>query len=307
MLRPLCLGLLLLTAVPAANAQVGGIMKKTKDQVTKKPDSTKAAASAAKPKCDPSSIVITNDVVDRYLKALNVRESEMQKLAKQPGATGQYYSAVLHRQEVKKRKDDFDQQQGPDWDKYQEIQKRMARGDTAAATDHVALTQSLDPNNVQVPQLDWDAQQNANATMDSTMRTAGGFSPCDWFDLGERVPRVVYILAEDPKAKEFQGYATQKEAAAIQPKVPQLAPLLSINYISPERRKKQEEAAAKQAEAAAQPASSGNAQTDCMVKAQQDWSKKHQTELEAAAKAQDMNTVMKLNAELQNEIAKCSQ
>jgi hypothetical protein len=302
MLRPLpvCLALLLLAAAPAAQAQVGGIVKKAAGQVTKKPDSTQATASATKPKCDPSSIVINNDVVDRYLKALSARDAEVQKLAKQPGATGQYYSAVLQRQAIQKRKDDFDQQQGPDWDKYQAIQKRLMTGDTTAIKDQIALSASLDPTQVQIPQLDWQSQQNANATLDSTMRVAGGFSPCDWQDLGERVPRLVSILAQDPNAKEFQGYATQKEAAAVQPKVPQLAPLLNISYTSPERRKKQ-------AEAAAQPAPSGNPETDCMVKAQQDWSKKHQTELEAASKAQDMNTILKLNSELQAEMAKCSQ
>jgi hypothetical protein len=302
MLRPLpvCLSLLLLAAAPAAHAQVGGIVKKATGQVTgKKTDST--TTPAAKPQCDPSSIVITNEVVDRYLKSLSAQEAAVQKLAKQPGATGQYYSAVLQRQAIQKRKDDFDQQQGPDWDKYQAIQKRLMSGDTTAIKDQLALSQSLDPYSVQIPQLDWQSQQNASATMDSTMRTAGAFSPCDWQDLGERIPRLVQIMAQDPSATNFQGYGTPKEAAAVQPKVPQLAPLLHISLASPERAKKQAPAAA------TQPASSGDPQMDCMAKAQADWSKKHQAELEAASKAQDMNTIMKLNSELQTEMAKCSQ
>jgi hypothetical protein len=301
MLRPVSLGLLLLAAVPA-HAQVGGIVKQATGQVTgKKTDST--ATPAAKPKCDPSSIVITNSVVDQYLQALQAQEAAVQKLAKQPGATGQYYSAVLQRQAIQKRKDEFDQQQGPDWDKYQAIQKRLMEGDTTAIKDQLALSASLDPNQVQIPQLDWQSQQSASTSMDSTMRMAGGFSPCDWQDLGERMPRLVGILAQDPNAKEFQGYGTPKEAAAVQPKVPQLAPLMHISYTSPEAQARKK----KQAEAAAQPAASGNPETDCMVKAQADWSKKYQAELEAASKAQDMNTIMKLNAELRNEMAKCSQ
>jgi hypothetical protein len=302
MLRPVSLGLLILAAVSAANAQVGGIVKKATGQVTKKTDSTQTAAPAAKPKCDPSSMVISNDVVDRYLQALNAQSAAVQTLAKQPGATGAYYSAVLQRQAIQKRKDEFDQQQGPDWAKHQAIQKRLMAGDTTAIRDQVALSQSLDPYSVQIPQLDWQSQQNASAAMDSTMRTAGGFSPCDWQDLGERIPRLVQILAQDPNATNFQGYGTPKEAAAVNPKVPQLAPLLHISLNSPEGRQKKAAPAA-----AAQPASSGNPQMDCIQKAQTDWSTKHQAELEAASKAQDMNTIMKLNSELQTEMAKCSQ
>src|SRR4029453_14175566 len=263
MLRPLpvCLSLLLLAAAPAAHAQVGGIVKKATGQVTgKKTDST--TTPAAKPKLDPTSIVITKNVVDSYLKSLSARDAEVQKLAKAPGATGAYYSAILKRQAIQKRKDEFDLQQGPDWDKYQAIQKRLMVGDTTAIPDQIALSQSLDPSSVQIPQLDWQSQQNANASIDSTMRVAGGFSPCDWQDLGERMPRLVQILAQDPNATNFQGYGTPKEAAAVQPKVPQLAPLLHISLASQERAKKQAPAAA------TKPASSGDTQMDGRARAQ---------------------------------------
>ncbi len=76
MLRPLpvCLSLLLLAAVPAGHAQVGGIIKKATGQVTgKKTDST--VAPTATPKSDPSSMVITNEVADRYFQSLSARDA----------------------------------------------------------------------------------------------------------------------------------------------------------------------------------------------------------------------------------------
>jgi hypothetical protein len=273
--------------------------------VTGKKDTT--ATAAAKPKCDPSSAVITSDVVNRYLKSLSAADAAVQQLAKQPGSTGAYYSAVLKRKAIQKRKDEFDLHRGPDWDKQQAIQKRLMTGDTTAIKPMMALEDSLNPNLVKVPDLSWDDQQKANASVDSTMRAAGQFSACDWLDLGERLPRLVYILADDPNAKELQGFGTASEAAAIRPRLSDLAAGLGVNYVSPEekaRRKKQADAEARQAQV---PPSSGDPQTDCIIKAQTEWAKAHQAELEAAQKAQDMNAIMKLNTELQAATAKCAQ
>src|SRR4029078_8564449 len=92
-----------------------------------------------------SSIVITNDVVDRYLKSLSARDADVQQLAKQPGATGQYYSALLQRHAIQKRKDVFEQQQGPDFAKYEAIQKRLAAGGTTPAPGPGGLFAAMDP------------------------------------------------------------------------------------------------------------------------------------------------------------------
>jgi hypothetical protein len=301
-----CLSLaLLLAAVPAAHAQLGGLKKKVADKVAgKKPDTT--ATVAAKPKCDNSSMVISSDVVDRYLKSLAARDAEMQKLAKEPGQTGAFYSAVLKRQAVERRQAEYELHRGPDWEKNQALQKRLMTGDASAVQEQTALSQSINPHAVEVPELEWEAQQKGSVRIDSVMRVAGRFSECDWLNVGtERLPRLIYILVADPETKDLQGFGTPQEAAVIRPRVAELARAMNIKYVSPEdkaRLKAEEEEAKRLAQ---QPTSTGNPQTDCMVKVQMEFAKAHQKEFEAAQKSQDVNATMKLSQQLGLEMAKC--
>jgi hypothetical protein len=305
--QPACLALaLLLTAVPVAHAQLGGLKKKAVDKVTGKDTVAVAGKGAAKPKCDASSMVITADVVDRYLKSMAARDAAVQKLAKEPSKTGAYYSAVLKRQAIRKRKAEFDLHRGPDWEKNKAITKRLMAGDTTAAWDLNALSESLNENQVTVPELDWESQQKGNARMDSTMMAAGGFSQCDWTDLGERLPRMVGLIANDPNTTDFQGYGTAKDAAVIRPRIAELSLALGIDYVSPEEKLRRERQRKAEEEEAAKPASTGNAQTDCMLLAQQKFAKAHQAELEAAEKAKDVNALMKLSMDMNAEMAKCT-
>jgi hypothetical protein len=307
-LQPACLALaLLLTAVPVANAQFGGLKKKALDKATGK--DTVATAAKAKPKCDASSMAITGDVVDRYLKSLAAAGAEMQKLAKEPGKTGAYYSALLQYQAVQKRRAEYDLHKGPDWEKRKALKKRLnsditsGKDPTATIQEDQALTESLNPGRVEIPDIDWQSQQRGNFRMDSTQQAAGKFSECDWTDLGERLPRMVGILVDDPKAKDFQGYGTEKDAAAIRPRIPELARALGLTYVTPEDQARLD-ADAKAEKAAA--TSTGNPQTDCMTKAHEKWAKAHQAELDAAQAKNDIDTVMKLSMDLNAEMAKCT-
>jgi hypothetical protein len=309
--QPACLALaLLLMAVSVANAQLGALKKKAVDKATGK--DTVATAAKAKPKCDASSMAITADVVDRYLKSMAARNAEMQRLAKEPGKTGAYYSAVLQRETIYRRKADYDLHKGPDWEKHKALQKRFkseltsGKDPTATMQEDNALTESLNPGRVQIPDLDWQSQERGNFRMDSTQQAAGKFSDCDWTDLGERLPRTISMLVSDPKTKDFQGYVTEKEAAAIRPRIPELARAMGMNYVSPEdeaRLKKEKEDEEAQAAAAAQP-STGDPRLDCMAKVQGEWSKRHKKELDAAQG--DAAALMKLSMDMNSEaMAKC--
>jgi len=298
---------LLLMAVSVANAQLGALKKKAVDKATGK--DTVATAAKAKPKCDASSMAITGDVVDRYLKSMAARDAEMQRLAKEPGKTGAYYSAVLQRETIYRRKADYDLHKGPDWEKHKALQKRFkseltsGKDPTATIQEDNALTESLNPGRVQIPDLDWQSQERGNFRMDSTMMAASKFSDCDWKDLGERLPRMVGFLVNDPKTKDFQGYGTEKDAAAIRPRIPELARAMGMNYVSPEDQARLDADAAAEKAAAA---STGNPQTDCMGEAHKKWAKAHQAELDAAQAKNDIDAVMKLSMDLNAEMAKCT-
>jgi hypothetical protein len=298
----LCLGIALLSS-PIAHAQVGGVIKKKAPSVPNVPGTTApTTTAAAKPKCEASKLVITSDIVNRYLQSFAARDAEVQKLAKEPGATGAYYSALLKRQEIQKRKAEFDQQRGPDWDKQQAIQKRMMQGDTTAIKEYTALGASLEPSSVEIPPLSWDDQEKVQARIENAMKAGGKFTDCDWLDLGERLPRLVSILAENPNTTELQGYGTAAEAAAVRPKLPQLAAGMGFNYQSPEDKARKQ----KQAAAPVELPSTGDPQLDCVQRYQMAWTETHRAEIETAQKAQDTNAIMKINMQMQQEaMAKC--
>jgi hypothetical protein len=286
----------LLAGVPVAHAQLGDLVKKKAvEKATGKKDTTAAAGAKAKPKCDASSLVITADVVDRYLEGAAAVSVMEQKLAKEPGPTGAYYAALLKRRAIEKRKEEFDLRRGPDWEKSQALQKRLQQGDTAAITAYSAFSQSINPNSVEVPQVAWETQQKTNATMDSTARAAGKFSDCDWLALSERLPRLVYIIAQDASAKDFQGFGTAGEAAVVKPRIAELARAMNIQYDSPgvlaRRKQLKEEDEAR----AAAPPTSGDPYVDCMARVQGEYLKAHQKEFDAASEKQDVAVLMQLS------------
>lgn len=306
---------LALFTVPAAGyAQLGGLVKKkAAEKVTGKKDTVGTAATGGQVKCDASKVVITSDLVDRYLKGAAARDAMEQKLAKEPGPTGAYYAALLKRREIEKRKYEFDLRRGPDWEKQVAIQKRLEKGDTAAYSAQYALTQSLDPNKLPLTPPEWETQRKTNASLDSIWKGEAQISDCDWADLiqtRETLPRMVWILAENPSATDFQGFGTAKEGAVLRPRIAELARAMQIKYVSLEdkaRLKKFEEEDKAKAEArAAGQVSTGDPKTDCMAKVQKEWSKAHQAEIDKAQEAGDNATVIRLGLLMSAEMAKCN-
>lgn len=301
----------MLAAPASAHAQFGGLKKKLKDKVTgKQPDTVAVAGGVTGTKCDKSTMVITSDVVDRYLKGMKARDLELQKIAKEPGPTSAYYAAVARREAIEHRKREFDLRRGPDWERYKVIYPRMAKGDQAAVGQQQALADSLDPSRVEVPELDWKAQQENNKRLDSVAMTVAGISACDWGGngIGDRIPMLVSIYASDPNTKDLRGYGTPLEGAAIKARLAELEDALgyhgkakggSAEFTEAEKAHIKEEDD-KLAQSMIQ---TGDPYTDCVTKAQQEWYKKHQAELEKAGKDKDMAASQRLAMQMAQETA----
>jgi hypothetical protein len=291
-------------AVPAAHAQLGGLKKKAAEKITGKKDTVAVAGKPAKPKCDGSRMVIDAGVVDRYLKGVAAWDAMEQKLAKEPGPTGAYYAAVLKRRAMEKRKEEFDLRRGPDWKRFEALQNRLTQGDTTVIQEYATFPRTIDPNSVEIPQLAWEDQQKTSAKWDSTVRVTGKFSDCDWLDLGERLPRLVGTVIQDPDAKDFQGWGTAGEAAAVKPRIIELGRALGFKVESPEVQARRRQLAKEDSAKAAVGPSSGNAQVDCIARVHAEYARAHKKELDAAQEKQDMTTVMRLSMEMNAEAQK---
>jgi hypothetical protein len=294
--------------VPApALAQVGGLRpKKIVERVTGKTDTTKAAAPAGKPRCDPSKLVITADVVDRYVKSFSARDAELTRMSREPGETGRYWSAVLQRREIERRRDEYNLNRGPDYDKMKAIQARMMRGDTTAITAQLRLSQELEPSRVVVPSISWETQQQYDARVDQAQLTAGGFSECDWAGIGEKIPRITGALSsgDDAQARDF---GTAAEVAAVRARLPDLKRVLGFNTrdSAQERREADQRAMKTQKELQ----DSADAQMDpvqlCIKNAQAAFAKEHEAEIDRAQKAGDQAALTRISMAMAQASQKC--
>lgn len=293
------LSLVLLLTIPTAmQAQLGGLKKKLADKVTgKQPDTTVATgATGSKPKCDKSTLVITGDVVDRYLKALAARTAEIRRIAREPGPVGAYYAAYLKREDIERRKSEFDLRRGPDWERYKVLYPKFAKGDQAAMREQRGLMDSLDASRVEVPELEWEAQRKNGARIDSLMMAASGISYCDWSGngIGDRMPMLVNLLYNDPDTRDLRGYGTPLEGAAVKARLTELA--AGLGYSRGRSPTQAEKAHIAEEDEKLQRAAmlTGDPYTDCVTRVQQDFVKKHQAEMDKASKDKDAAASMRL-------------
>lgn len=182
-------------------------------------------------------VPITEDVVTRYLKAVAVRDQAIQNLARENSDAGRYFAAVMRRDSLIRRENDFRAETGPDWERYKQLEASMQAGDTAAIGAMSRLQRAIDPSQVSIPPTDWNAQKAGNAKLDSTMKVAGGFSDGEWGYVNDQIPRVLAQMtntgaAEDTAvARIAQSYTiTPDEVRAIRARRIELARALRYPY-----------------------------------------------------------------------------
>jgi hypothetical protein len=289
-----------------ASAQLGSIKKKITEKAPVKPN-VPGQPAATKPKCDNSMPVVDARLLDKYLKGIAARDSELVRLGKESGETGKYYAAFNRHRVMLRRRWAFEAHKGPDWERYKALKKRADANDSKALQDQDAIQREIrdDPP---LPEVSWDAQKAGNDRLDQAMREGSGLSECDMPQANEKILRMVSTLTYQGgnPDQDLQGIATKDEVKAVRSRLDELATALDYQYLTPEDQarvaadKKQEEADKQQKEKAA---SEGSPMQQCLRKVQEKYAK----QMEAAQKAQDNAAVMKLSQAMAPEMAKCSQ
>jgi hypothetical protein len=300
----------------AAAAQLGGLKKKIRDKVPGQ--QAQPAQGKTAPKCDASALVITDDVVARYLKSLAAGDAELAKLAKEPGDVGRYYTAYNRRRAVLRQREEFRLHRRPAWERYRErqkaIYKRLMNGDAKAPNELTALDQEVNPPVPDLPELAWESQQQGNTRVQTAMLEAGEFSECDWQRVSgdpPAIPMLTNWLVTKHEAKAGESVsdpgvpATAAEIKAVDARLPELIRALDIQYTTAADRTQLAADSVMLEKEAKQPIETGNPVTDCMNKANAEFLEKHKAELEAASKKKDQAEAMRL-AQLQAKAtAKC--
>ena len=127
MRRPfLCIAVLLIVMVPQSLfAQLGGLRRRAQEAVTPKP-----AQQAA---VQPVPVTITDDVLSRYMRGLAARERALREKSRENSDIGRYFAAVVRRDSLQRRQNEYRAETGPDWERAQQLRAAMMQGDASAS------------------------------------------------------------------------------------------------------------------------------------------------------------------------------
>ena len=271
-----CLPASAVAQIPKVKTPKVSVPGQNKDQQT----------TAAKPKCDMSSVVVSNDVVSRYLKSLNARDAEIRSIAKENSAIGRYYAAVIKQQDEKRRWNDYQAGVGPDYTKEQEALKKAKGGDVNGYRVAVEVQRSVQPSDTKLPETSFEDQKAGNDRIDAAMKKAGDFDDCDWSGVTDVVPVVTYAVVQDSTVKPSDVHVgrptgvSADELAAVRAKRVELAKGLGLSYNTDGRQ-------TKSGGADTSPMAAYNLCISIEMKPSLDYTEAHKGEMEAAQKAGD--------------------
>jgi hypothetical protein len=299
------IAILLIVLVPQSLfAQLGGLRRRAQEMVAPKP-----AQQAA---VQPVPVTITDDVLSRYLRGLAARERALQEKSRESSDIGRYFAAVMRRDSLQRRQNEYRAETGPDWDRAQQLRAAVMQGDAGAARRLQELESSIDPGKVAIPEADWNAQREGNQKMDSIAIVGSGFSAGQWAFVIDEVPPIVAAMSHDGALtdSEVDGIVAGKQTRtapqviAVRARRVELARALLFRYrtdamIAAEAAQKEEAARQQRAAEAGPDARTYNGCMTIAMKAASDSMAKRQTEIDAATARND---VAKLS-EIANQIA----
>lgn len=292
-----CLSLLglILVLAPAGDlfGQLGGLRRRAQEAVRPQPQQAAAQQAVVVP--------LTSDVVTNYLKGLEARRQAMRTLARENSAIGQYFAAVLKRDSLQYRQNEYRAETGPDFEKSRQIHAAMQRGETNAYQDLDRLQRSIDPDQVDIPSADWSAQRQGNGRLDSAAMIGSGFSAAEWAYVGDLVPRVVGLMAHNGAVDDSMTVSIGRsvnikpeEVVIVRASRVELSRALLIGYRTEAQIAAQKENA-RQEERAEEANADANTYNGCLaneMKPIQEEAERRRAELETAQKNNDTAKLM---------------
>jgi hypothetical protein len=280
----------LLVVIPQSlTAQLGGLRRRAVEAVQPKPQQAQAVQVVVVP--------ITNDVITNYLKALDARQQAMRTLARENSPIGRYFAATVKRDSLQRRQNEYKAETGPDFERASQLQAVIQRGDANAYKDLDQLQRSLDPSQVEIPEADWNAQRQGNNQLDSIAMTGGGFSAGEWAYVNDKFPPLVGQMSwhgavDDSLVKAIaQSMAVAEgEVRLVRARRVELARALAMGYRTDAMIAKEKEDA-KRSEETANGQQNANTYNGCLqaeLKPMQEEAERRKTELETAAKNEDI-------------------
>lgn len=306
MRRPfLLVTLLVIVMLPQSLfAQLGGLRRRAQEMVTPKP-----AQQAA---VQPVPVTITDEVLSRYLRGLAARERALQEKSRESSDIGRYFAAVVRRDSLQRRQNEYRAETGPDWQRAQQLRAAMMQGDAGAARSLQELEASIDPSKVTIPEADWNAQREGNQKMDSIAIVGSGFDAGQWAFIIDEVPPIVAAMSHDGALtdSDVNGIVAGKQTRtapqviAVRARRVELARALLFRYrtdamIAAEVAQKEEAARQQRAAEAGPDPRTYNGCMTLAMKTVGDSMAKRQPEIDAASARND---VAKLS-EIANQVA----
>lgn len=198
----------------AAPAHAQGILGRVRDRARQAVTGNQTPQT-----CSPSdynravNADVGEDVVTRYGRALGARNAEIRRIAAANSPEGRYFAAMLRRDSLERRHAAYRRHTGPDWARFQQLQSQPPSMDPQVNMQRqrqaAAIEQSIDEDQVQMPPLDWNAQQSANARIDNAAYQEGGFDVCGWTVAVDVIPQVVGAICQDRSEGKPERGATE--------------------------------------------------------------------------------------------------